>query len=51
MDKNMIFFVKKIEDIFEKSLCNCYMSMLYFVCEKERDLEQPIIMLPLNEFA
>jgi len=36
MDKNMI--------------CNCCFSMLYFVCENARDMEQPIL-LPLNEFT
>jgi len=34
----------------KESLCNYHFSMLYFVCENARDLEQAI-MIPLNEFT
>jgi len=51
MDKNMLFVIMKIWRHFRKeSHCSCYFSMLYFICENTRDMEQPNL-LPLNELA
>jgi len=41
MDKKRDFFVINIWRYFQKeSLCICYFSIVYFVCENIRDLEQ-----------
>jgi len=46
MDKNTIFCDKILRHFRKDSLCNCCFSILYFVCENARDMEQPIL-LPL----
>jgi len=50
MDENMIFCNNIWRHFQKESLCNCCFSILYFVCENARDMEQPNL-LPLNEFT